>query len=175
MRCHIHSSYFLTGVYSRLWHRVVVQACCLCSMAGRFNDPCASVDYILQSGTKNLASVQYIKIGFINFKLVLVVISPWTYTGWVYELCDFSIVSMIGEWLILKNMKLIYGAAWLSHGAACCKAGPSSILGSAPQGGVSHWADKRWRNGERPQRMAMDKCIVWMWLNECMYVIKYEK
>ncbi len=52
-----------------------------------------------------------------------------------------------------------YGAAWLSYGAAwlsmvrrpsvmvrrgsvgsasaCCKAGPSSILGSAPQGGFS--------------------------------------
>jgi hypothetical protein len=23
--------------------------------------------------------------------------------------------------------------------------------------------------------MATDKCIVWMWLNEFMYVIKYEK
>ncbi len=33
-----------------------------------------------------------------------------------------------------------------------------------------HWADKRWGNGERPQRMAMDKCIVCMWLNEWMYV-----
>ncbi len=33
-----------------------------------------------------------------------------------------------------------------------------------------HWAYKRWGNGERPQRMAKDKCIEWMWLNECMYV-----
>ncbi len=33
-----------------------------------------------------------------------------------------------------------------------------------------HWADKRRGNGERPQRMTMDKCIVWMWLNEWMYV-----
>ncbi len=56
--------------------------------------------------------------------------------------------------------------------SACCKAGPSSIPGSAAQGGSSHWAFKRWGDGERPQRMAMDKCIVWMWLNECMYVIK---
>ncbi len=54
--------------------------------------------------------------------------------------------------------------------SACCKAGPSSILGSAPQGGSSHWAFKRRGDGERPQRMTMDKCIVWMWLNECMYV-----
>ncbi len=53
--------------------------------------------------------------------------------------------------------------------SACCKAGPSSILGSPPQGGVSHWAYKRWGNDERPQRMAMNKCIVWMWLNDvCM-------
>ncbi len=54
--------------------------------------------------------------------------------------------------------------------SACCKAGPSSILGSAPQGGSPHWANKRWRFGERPQRMATDKCIEWMWLYECMYV-----
>ncbi len=39
-----------------------------------------------------------------------------------------------------------YGAAWLSmvrrgsvgRASACCKAGPSSILGLAPQGGLSH-------------------------------------
>ncbi len=30
--------------------------------------------------------------------------------------------------------------------SACWKAGPSSILGSAPQGGLSHWAYKRWGN-----------------------------
>ena len=61
--------------------------------------------------------------------------------------------------------------------SACCKASPSSNLGSAPHGGVSHWAYKRWGNEERPRQMATDKCIVWMWLNECMYVcykIKYE-
>jgi hypothetical protein len=60
---------------------------------------------------------------------------------------------------------------------ACCKAGLSSNPGSAPQGGVFHWADKRWRNGERPQPMTMDKCFVWMWmwLNECMNVIKNMK
>ncbi len=34
---------------------------------------------------------------------------------------------------------------------ACCKAGPSSILGSAP-----HWDDQRWRNGVKSQRIAMD-------------------
>jgi hypothetical protein len=88
----------------------------------------------------------------------------------------------------LKKLKMpltknVYGAAWFSmvrcgsvgSASAYCKAGPSSILGSAPQGGLSHWAYKRWGNGERPQRMARDKCIVWMWLNECMCVIKIWK
>jgi hypothetical protein len=46
---------------------------------------------------------------------------------------------------------------------------------SAPQGGFSHWAFKRWGDGERPPRMVTDICIVWMWLNECMYVIKIWK
>ncbi len=76
------------------------------------------------------------------------------------------------------------GAAWLimvrrgsvGSTSACCK---SSILGSARlgSGSVSHWADKRWRNGERPQQMTMDKCIVWMWmwLSECMNVIQNMK
>ncbi len=56
-----------------------------------------------------------------------------------------------------------YGAAWLimvrrgsvGSASACCKAGPSSILGSAPQGGVSTLsiqAMRKWReasaNGE---------------------------
>ncbi len=55
--------------------------------------------------------------------------------------------------------------------SACCKAGPSSILGSAPQGSFPHWAHKRWGYGERLQRMATDECIVieWMYL---LYVIK---
>ncbi len=73
-------------------------------------------------------------------------------------------------WLNNGAAWLNYGAAWLnmvrrgSIGSAwaCCKAGPSSILGSAPQGGFSHWADKRWRDGEKPQRMMTDKCD---WMN----------
>ncbi len=40
---------------------------------------------------------------------------------------------------------------------------------------IRNTAYKRWGNGERPQRMAMDKCIEWMWLNECVYVIKIWK
>ncbi len=44
-----------------------------------------------------------------------------------------------------------YGAAWLfmvrrgsvGSASACWKAGPSSILGSAPQGGLDEW---RWMN-----------------------------
>jgi hypothetical protein len=65
-----------------------------------------------------------------------------------------------------------FGCLWKAwtFSTACCKAGPSSILGSAPQGGFSYWAYKRWGDGERPRRMATDKCIGWMWLNECMYV-----
>ncbi len=59
--------------------------------------------------------------------------------------------------------------------SACCKASPNSILGSAPQRCFSHWTYKRWGNGEKPRRMAKDKCIVWMWLNECMCVIKNMK
>ncbi len=69
----------------------------------------------------------------------------------------------------------VHGAVWLSR---CCVAQLVARrlavrqarvrFGSAPQGGVSHWADKRWRNGARSQRMVMDKCIVWMWLNKCI-------
>ncbi len=70
--------------------------------------------------------------------------------------------------LSLTNLFLWCGMAQYGSASACCKAGPSSILGSAPQGGFSHWAYKRWGDGERPRRMATDKCIVWMWLNECM-------
>ncbi len=86
-------------------------------------------------------------------------------------------------WLAISAARLSYGAAWLSYGAAwlsygaawlsgsasaCCKAG--SILGSAPQGGVSHWAHKRWRNGEGPRRMVMDECILYKcdWMTGCM-------
>jgi hypothetical protein len=36
------------------------------------------------------------------------------------------------------------------------KAGPSSILGSAPQGGFSHWANLRWGDGEEPRRRRMN-------------------
>ncbi len=54
--------------------------------------------------------------------------------------------------------------------AACCKAGLSSILGSAPQGVFSHWAYQQWRDGERPRRMATDKCVLYEndWMNVCL-------
>ncbi len=71
---------------------------------------------------------------------------------------------------MLRRCSVMLRRCSVRSASACCKAGPSSILGSAPQGGFSHWAYKRWRNGERPRRMAMDKCIVWMWSNERMYV-----
>ncbi len=75
-----------------------------------------------------------------------------------------------------------YGAAWLSmvrrgsvgSASACCKAGPSSIPGSAPQGSFPHWAHKRWGYGERLQRMATDECIVIEWMYVC-YKIKISK
>jgi hypothetical protein len=50
---------------------------------------------------------------------------------------------------------------------ACCKAGPSSILGSAPQGRFPHWAHKRWGYGERLRRVATDECIVIEWMYVC--------
>ncbi len=78
--------------------------------------------------------------------------------------------------------------------SASCKAGPSSIQRSAPQGGFSHWAYKRCGDRERPWRMAKvfyegdwlnfimlsnmkNKRYVFyqIWKIECMYAIKYEK
>ncbi len=77
----------------------------------------------------------------------------------------------------------IYGAAWLNmvrrglvgSASACCKAGPGSILGSAPQGGLPHWAYKRWRNGERLQRMETDEWIVIEWIYVCIKIWKINK
>ncbi len=66
-----------------------------------------------------------------------------------------------------------YGAAWHSwmmrrgtvgSASACWKAGPSSTVGSAPQGGLSHWAYKRWSDGERPRRMYCMNVIVWLYV-----------
>ncbi len=50
----------------------------------------------------------------------------------------------------------------IGSASACWKAGPSSIPGSAPQGGLSHWAisDEEMENG-------LGECIVWMWLDDC--------
>ncbi len=79
-------------------------------------------------------------------------------------------ISRISLSILLQPLSLLVWRGSVGSASACCKAGPSSILGSAPQVGVSHWAYKWWGIGERPQRMAMHKCIVWMWLNECMYV-----
>ncbi len=34
---------------------------------------------------------------------------------------------------------------------------------------------KHWNiDGERPRQMETDKCMVWVWSNECIYAIKYE-
>ncbi len=89
-----------------------------------------------------------------------------------------------------KTLKIYnYGAAWLmgrrgsvmgrrgsvGSASACCKAGPSSILGSAPQGSFPHWAHKRWGYGERLQRMATDVCIVIEWMYVCYKKWKINK
>ncbi len=95
------------------------------------------------------------------------------------KLCDW----LNSAWQCSGSVNLINGSGYMRRGSvmvrrgsvmvrrgsvgsalACCKPGPSSILGSAPQGGVSHWAYMRWGNGERPQRMVMDKCIMWLWM-----------
>jgi hypothetical protein len=51
---------------------------------------------------------------------------------------------------------------------ACCKAGPSSNLSSAPHGGSAHWADSY-----EDMEMGLSECL-WMkdvWLYECIYCI----
>ncbi len=52
---------------------------------------------------------------------------------------------------------------------ACCKAGPSSNLGSAPQGGSAHWADSY-----EDMEMSLSECLrmndEWM-MYECIYCI----
>ncbi len=51
---------------------------------------------------------------------------------------------------------------------ACCKAGPSSNLGSAPHGGSAHWADSY-----EEMEMGLSECL-WMkdvWLCACIYCI----
>ncbi len=51
--------------------------------------------------------------------------------------------------------------------SACWKAGPSSILGSAPLGVLTHWAYKRGGDGERPRRMYECDMNVIGWLYVC--------
>ena len=60
--------------------------------------------------------------------------------------------------------------------SACCKAGPSSILGSAPQGGspTEQTSDEEMERGLSKWRRinVLYECDG---MNVCMYVIKYEK
>jgi hypothetical protein len=83
-----------------------------------------------------------------------------------------------------------YGAAWLrwcgvahmvrrgsvGSASACCKAGPSSILGSVPQEGspTEQTSDEEIERGlsERRRINVLYECDC---MNVCMYVIKYEK
>ncbi len=48
--------------------------------------------------------------------------------------------------------------------SACWKAGPSSIPGSAPQGGLSHWA-----TSDEEMERGLGECIVWMWWMIVLY------
>jgi hypothetical protein len=60
----------------------------------------------------------------------------------------------------------------VSSASACCKAGPSSILGSAPQGGffpLSLQSDEDMEIGPGEWLQITYKWIVCMWLNECLY------
>ncbi len=122
-------------------------------------------------------TIQFLKaLVYVFFKLMKYVVrhgSVWCGMA-QYGAAWLSMVRHSSVWCGMAQ----YGAAWLSmvrHGSvgnasACCKAGPSSILGSAPQEGYPHRAYKRWGNGERLQRMATDEFIVIEW----MHVIKYE-
>ncbi len=69
---------------------------------------------------------------------------------------------------MVRRGSVIVRRGSVGSASACCKASPSSILGSAPHGGVSPLSRQAMRKW--PPRMAMDKCIVLMWLNESMYV-----
>jgi|LakMenE18May11ns_1017448.scaffolds.fasta_scaffold8923888_1 hypothetical protein len=40
--------------------------------------------------------------------------------------------------VMVRRVSVIVRRGSVGSASACCKAGPSSILGSAPQGGVSH-------------------------------------
>ncbi len=82
---------------------------------------------------------------------------------------DFLLQEICGTILVRRGSVMVRRGS-VGSASACCKAGPSSVLGSAPQGGSPTEQDKRWRNGERLQWMATDKCIIWMWLYECLYV-----
>ncbi len=59
----------------------------------------------------------------------------------------------------LTRFRIYIIASWLSwlvgSALACCKAGPSSNLGSA-QGGFPHWAQVQCGNGVSPWRMEME-------------------
>ncbi len=85
--------------------------------------------------------------------------------------------------LLFANYKLWCGAAQfmvrrgsVGSASACCKAGPSSILGSAPQGGshTEQTSDEDMERGLSEWRRinVLNECDC---MNVRMYVIKYEK
>ncbi len=56
----------------------------------------------------------------------------------------------------------------VSSALACCKAGPSSNLGSAPHGGSAHWADSY-----EDMEMGLNECL---WINDVwMYEYLYKR
>jgi hypothetical protein len=100
-----------------------------------------------------------------NFPTELTGFSHWAYVGfshWAYRFSHWAYVSFPSELTGFSHWAYVGFSLWANRFF------PLSLHG------FFHWAYKRWGDGERPRRMATDKCIVWMWLNECMYVIKYE-
>jgi len=74
----------------------------------------------------------------------------------------------------------IYIPFSVGSSSTCCKPGPSLILGSAPQGGFSHWADhwpamRRWRGTSvNDDGWMMYYMNVMEWMN-VIYNIKINK
>ena len=88
-------------------------------------------------------------------------------------------MTYFGIW-ILRAAPSLYGfmvrRGSVGSVSACCKAGPSLILGSAPQGGspTEQTSDEEMEIGLSEWRRinVLYECDC---MNVCMYVIKYEK
>jgi hypothetical protein len=94
-----------------------------------------------------------LSLGYLLHNCILLLVIPLIRSTLLTLLNMVRRGSYGAAWLSYGAAWLSYGAAWLSHGAAwlsmvrcgsvssasaCCKAGPSSILGLTPQRGSSH-------------------------------------